>query len=76
MSFISSIRHQNRFDLSHDTLSPCFFSSLLHSVIMSSADKSKTSSQTDGKATQSKKTEMGMMNYKVGGCLLCQNSLR
>uniref|UniRef100_A0A673AFP0 Crystallin, beta B1, like 2 n=1 Tax=Sphaeramia orbicularis TaxID=375764 RepID=A0A673AFP0_9TELE len=34
---------------------------------MSSGDKSKTSSQTDGKAAQSKKSEMGMMSYKVGG---------
>lgn len=34
---------------------------------MSSGDKSKTSSQTDGKAAQSKKSEMGMMAYKVGG---------
>lgn len=33
---------------------------------MSSGDKSKTSSQTDGKAAQSKKSEMGMMAYKVG----------
>uniref|UniRef100_A0A672IEA0 Crystallin, beta B1, like 2 n=1 Tax=Salarias fasciatus TaxID=181472 RepID=A0A672IEA0_SALFA len=33
---------------------------------MSSGDKSKTSSQTDGKAAQSKKSEMGMMSYKVG----------
>ncbi|KAM7417630.1 hypothetical protein PAMA_017323 [Pampus argenteus] len=35
------------------------------SVIMSSGDKSKTSSQTDGKATQSKKSEMGMNAYKM-----------
>lgn len=34
---------------------------------MSSGDKSKTSSQTDGKAAQGKKSEMGMMSYKVGG---------
>ncbi|KAG7230350.1 hypothetical protein INR49_024454 [Caranx melampygus] len=34
-------------------------------VIMSSGDKSKTSSQTDGKAAQSKKSEMGMMAYKM-----------
>lgn len=33
---------------------------------MSSGDKSKTSSQTDGKAAQGKKSEMGMMSYKVG----------
>lgn len=39
---------------------------------MSSGDKSKTSSQTDGKAAQSKKSEMGMMSYKVGGSLLFQ----
>ncbi|XP_037318332.1 gamma-crystallin D isoform X1 [Pungitius pungitius] len=32
---------------------------------MSSGDKSKTSSQTDGKAAQSKKSEMGMMAYKM-----------
>ncbi|XP_034453323.1 beta-crystallin B1 [Hippoglossus hippoglossus] len=32
---------------------------------MSSGDKSKTSSQTDGKAAQSKKSEMGMMSYKM-----------
>ncbi|XP_058506019.1 beta-crystallin B1 [Solea solea] len=32
---------------------------------MSSSDKSKTSSQTDGKAAQSKKSEMGMMAYKM-----------
>lgn len=42
------------------------------SVIMSSGDKSKSSSQTDGKAAQSKKSEMGMMSYKVGGALLLQ----
>ncbi|KAJ0002410.1 hypothetical protein NQD34_007559 [Periophthalmus magnuspinnatus] len=35
------------------------------SAIMSSGDKSKTSSQTDGKAAQSKKSEMGMMSYKM-----------
>lgn len=34
---------------------------------MSTGDKSKTSSQTDGKAAQGKKSEMGMMSYKVGG---------
>lgn len=33
---------------------------------MSSGDKAKSSSQTDGKATQGKKSEMGMMSYKVG----------
>lgn len=32
---------------------------------MSSGDKSKSSSQTDGKAAQGKKSEMGMMSYKV-----------
>ncbi|XP_056294680.1 beta-crystallin B1 [Pseudoliparis swirei] len=32
---------------------------------MSSGDKSKTSSQTDGKAAQGKKSEMGMMSYKL-----------
>ncbi|XP_042274664.1 beta-crystallin B1 [Thunnus albacares] len=32
---------------------------------MSSGDKSKTSSQTDGKAAQSKKSETGMMSYKM-----------
>lgn len=37
---------------------------------MSSGDKSKTSSQTDGKAAQSKKSEMGMMAYKVGVSLM------
>uniref|UniRef100_A0AAZ3PHG6 Beta/gamma crystallin 'Greek key' domain-containing protein n=1 Tax=Oncorhynchus tshawytscha TaxID=74940 RepID=A0AAZ3PHG6_ONCTS len=30
-----------------------------------SSDKSKAASQTDGKATQSKKSEMGMMSYKM-----------
>ena len=34
-------------------------------AIMSS-EKTKTASQTDGKAAQSKKSEMGMMSYKVG----------
>uniref|UniRef100_A0A4W5PJF4 Crystallin, beta B1, like 1 n=1 Tax=Hucho hucho TaxID=62062 RepID=A0A4W5PJF4_9TELE len=33
-------------------------------VIMSS-EKSKAASQTDGKAAQSKKSEMGMMSYKM-----------
>ncbi|KAK7919009.1 hypothetical protein WMY93_010293 [Mugilogobius chulae] len=33
-----------------------------------SSDKSKTSSQTDGKAAQSKKSEMGMMSYKMNFC--------
>lgn len=37
---------------------------------MSSGDKSKTSSQTDGKAAQGKKSEMGMMSYKVSGSLI------
>lgn len=37
---------------------------------MSSGDKSKTSSQTDGKAAQGKKSEMGMMSYKVGDSYL------
>ena len=31
-----------------------------------SSEKTKTASQTDGKAAQSKKSEMGMMSYKVG----------
>lgn len=31
-----------------------------------SSDKSKTSSQTDGKAAQGKKSEMGLMSFKVG----------
>lgn len=30
-----------------------------------SSDKSKAASQTDGKAAQSKKSEMGMMAYKA-----------
>lgn len=30
-----------------------------------SGDKSKSASQTDGKAAQNKMSEMGMMNYKV-----------
>lgn len=35
---------------------------------MSSGDsKAKASSQTDGKAAQGKKSEMGMMSYRVGG---------
>uniref|UniRef100_A0A8C4H8B5 Beta/gamma crystallin 'Greek key' domain-containing protein n=3 Tax=Dicentrarchus labrax TaxID=13489 RepID=A0A8C4H8B5_DICLA len=38
---------------------------LTSAVIMSSGDKSKTSSQTDGKAAQGKKSEMGMMSYKM-----------
>ncbi len=32
---------------------------------MSSSGEKKTASQTDGKAAQSKKSEMGMMSYKV-----------
>ncbi|KAA8588899.1 hypothetical protein FQN60_010244, partial [Etheostoma spectabile] len=39
--------------------------SLTSADIMSSGDKSKSSSQTDGKAAQSKKSEMGMMAYKM-----------
>lgn len=58
-TFTADILH-----LSH-TLSVFFFPS--HPVIMSSGDKSKSSSQTDGKAAQGKKSEMGMMSYKVGG---------
>lgn len=46
------------------SLSDIFLS--LYLVIMSSGDKSKTSSQTDGKAAQGKKSEIGMMSYKVG----------
>ena len=32
---------------------------------MSTGDKTKAASQTDGKAAQSKKSEMGMMSYKA-----------
>lgn len=39
---------------------------LLFSVIMSAGgEKSKSASQTDGKAAQNKMSEMGMMSYKV-----------
>lgn len=33
--------------------------------IMSSSGEKKTASQTDGKAAQGKKSEMGMMSYRV-----------
>lgn len=32
---------------------------------MSSSGEKKTASQTDGKAAQTKKSEMGMMSYRV-----------
>lgn len=55
----------NRIDLSYQSFHSYDFFLSFHPAIMSS-DKSKNSSQTDGKAAQSKKSEMGMMSYKVG----------
>lgn len=46
--------------------SPLTWPSFFFSVIMSAGgEKSKSASQTDGKAAQNKMSEMGMMSYKV-----------